>query len=175
MKCSKCRSLYTDWKDGGLSARSESAVRGHLAGCDACRSLFAQLDRIVTESSSLPKFRASDDVAARVLDKIRSSETLPVAPVRFTRWLAPRLAYGALAMAVVAVCSFAFFHQLGNRPAIMTAEEETKERIYSLGPAVETTEFVVDEPDYSLGHSPSSEDVVYSLRSLPVVARPASY
>jgi hypothetical protein len=167
--------LYTEWKDGGLSTKRESEVKSHLAGCDACASLFAQLDRILTESSQLPKLSASDDVAARVLRRIRSSETVQVAPVRFTRWLAPRLAYGAAAMAVVAVCSFAFFHQFNRRPAITVAEAEVMERIYSLGPAVETTEFIVDEPDYSLGHSPSSDDVVYSLRSLPVVVRPASY
>jgi anti-sigma factor RsiW len=173
MRCSKCRLLYTQWKDGELSARREAEIERHLAGCGACRSLYGQLDSIVETSSSLPRFRASEDLALRVLARIRSSET--VAPVRLSRWLAPRLAYGAAAMAVAAVLSFAFFDQYGRKRVALVADSEAKERVYSLGPAVRSTELAFDEPDYSLGHTQSREGVVYSLPSLPATTRPASY
>jgi len=172
MRCSKCVLLYTQWKDGELSARSGAELREHLAACDACRSLYARLDRIVDVSSSLPRFSAPGAVADKVIARIRSCETVPA---RFSRWLTPRLAYGALAMVVAAALTFAFFYQPGRRPGVLVAGADTKERIYSLGPAVESTELVVDEPDYSLNHAPSSEDVIYSLPSLPVAARPASF
>lgn len=175
MKCSKCESLYTKYKDGELSAKSEDELKEHLAGCRVCSSLYARLDRIIEASSSLPRFSVSEGTAERILTRIRSSETVTVAPVRLSRWLAPRLAYGALAMAAVAVLSFTLFYRSGRRTSVIATEAPPRERIYSLGPVVESTEFVADEPDYSLGHTTSSDDTVYSLPSLPVYARPASY
>jgi anti-sigma factor RsiW len=173
MKCSKCKVLYTQWKDEELSTRLRRELEGHLAKCAACRSLYSQLDRIVEASSNLPRFHAGEDVAERVVRRMRSSET--ALPVRLSRWFVPRLAYGAVVMVVAAAFSFALFNQFGRKPAILAEGAETRERIYSLGPAVQPAELTVDEPDYSLGLAPSSPDVVYSLPSLPVAARPASY
>jgi anti-sigma factor RsiW len=176
MVCSKCRKLYTAYRDGELRDALRKDVEDHIESCSACRSLYLDLDRIVDASASLSEFKASERTAGKVLALIRSSETVLTPEVPFRRWLAPRLAYGALAMVVAGMAAFLVFHsEMGNRQALSVASAGTKERIYSLGPHVEASEIVDTKPDYSLAHSAGPEEPVYSLPTRSVYARPASY
>ncbi len=176
MVCSKCRKLYTAYRDGELREALREAVETHIKSCSACRSLYLELDRILAASASLPEFKASERTAGNVLSLIRSSETVLAPEAPFFRWLAPRLAYGVLAMAVVGTLAFLFFRfETGSGRALSVASAGTRERIYSLGPHVETSEILDTRPDYSLAHSVGPEDRVYSLPTRSVDARPASY
>jgi anti-sigma factor RsiW len=176
MVCSKCRKLYTAYRDGELGEALRRDVEDHIGSCSVCRSLYLELDRIVDASASLPEFKASEQTAEKVLSLLRSSETVLAPEVPFRRWLAPRLAYGTLAMVVAGMAAFFVFHsETGDRQALSVASAGTKERIYSLGPRVETSEIVDTKPDYSLAHSVGPEEPVYSLPTRSVYARPASY
>ena len=175
MRCNKCMSFYTAYKDGELSARRRSEIEKHIRVCEACRSAFSMVDRILDASVSLPTLEAAEDFAGRLLDKIKSSERVLPAPASRLRWFVPRLAYGTLAMVLAAAVSFSVFYIAGRRNTPSVAELAPKERVYSLGPELRTSEIVVDEPDYSLGHRPGSEDVIYSLPTRSANARLVSY
>lgn len=175
MKCKKCMSFYTAYKDGELRARRRAEVEEHIHICQACRSTFSTIDRILDTSASLPSFEAAEDLVGRVLSKIRSSEQVLPVPTPRLRWLVPRLAYGALVMVFAAAVSFGVFYITDRKSTAPVADLVPKERVYSLGPEVRASEIVVDEPDYSLGHEPVSEDVIYLLRSHSFDVRLASY
>ena len=175
MTCNKCMSLYTAYKDGELSAKRRSEVKEHIRMCEACRSTYSTIDQILGTSASLPSFEAAEDFVGRLLSKIRSSEQVLPAPASRLRWLVPRLAYGALVMVLAAVISFGVFYVSGRKGTAPVVELIPKERVYSLGPEPRTSEIVVDEPDYSLGHEAGPEDVIYLLPSHSTNARLASY
>ena len=175
MTCDKCMSLYTAYRDGELRARRRREVEEHIRACESCRSAFSVVDRIVEASVSLPTLEATEDLAGRLLAKIRSSERVLPTPVSRSRWLVPRLAYGTVVMILAAAVSFSVFYIAGRRSTASVAELAPKERVYSLGPELRTSEIVVDEPDYSLGHRPESEDIIYLLPTRSANARLASY
>lgn len=175
MKCNKCMSLYTAYKDGKLSPGRRKEIEEHIRACEPCRSAFSAIDRILDASASLPSFETAEGFTGRLLDRIRSSERVKPAPASRLRWFVPRLAYGSLVMIFAAAVSFGVFYMAERRSAARVVELAPKERVYSLGPELRASEVVVDEPDYSLGHEPGAEDVIYLLPTHSTNARLASY
>jgi hypothetical protein len=53
MTCDRCQSLVDDYVDGTLAPDDRTAVDAHLAACDACRALAADLAAIQRSARSL--------------------------------------------------------------------------------------------------------------------------
>ncbi|MFQ5906225.1 MAG: anti-sigma factor family protein [bacterium] len=175
MTCSRCKSCYTAYKDGELPGVLRGEVEKHISTCAACRSVYTDIDRILDTSSSLPRFAASENLARSVLSRIRSRESVQVTPVRPLSGLIPRLAYGALVMVITGVVTFLLLYGPARRTSLPAAALTRKERIYSLGREVGSSDVFVKEPDYSLGQMAGSRRTIYSLPAHSANAKLASY
>jgi len=84
--------------DGELDAARESALRAHLAGCEACAARLASLGRVDALLAATPLPEVSPALRERVLG-LPGAEPAPVrrAPPRRRRWLAPLAAAAAAA------------------------------------------------------------------------------
>jgi anti-sigma factor RsiW len=66
MRCRKTHVLISRSIDGELSAREESRLAGHLAGCDECRLLREDLRRIVEGAAGLEIPQPSEAVWSKI-------------------------------------------------------------------------------------------------------------
>ena len=175
MRCRKCKSLYTAYRDGDLSAAVRTRIEDHIGECPACRSAYDGIGKVVGASASLERFAVADDLAQRILSRIRSSELVPSAPRFRLTWVAPRLAYGFAVMLITGLVALFSFYFHGKNAGIPVAQVAQKERVYSLGPELEPVEMIVQRPAYSLGQASGSSRVVYSLPTHAGQAKLASY
>lgn len=77
----------SDYLDGGLDPDETKAVEAHLAGCEACRTLLAELEAVVLAASELEDREPANDLWPGILERIR---TAPVAASADVLSLAPR-------------------------------------------------------------------------------------
>jgi anti-sigma factor RsiW len=163
MRCGKCKSLYTAYRDGDLRAAVKTRIENHLGECPDCRSVYDGIEKVVGTTASLERFAVADDLAQRILSRIRSSELVPSAPKFRLNWVAPRLAYGFAVMLITGLVTLFSVYVHTRNAGIPVAQVAQTERVYSLGPELEPVEMIVQRPAYSLGQTSSSPRVVYSL------------
>ena len=60
MNCEQAKSLLSEYIDGELPAAEDTAVKKHLARCEACRAEFEALERTVALVRSLPRAEAPE-------------------------------------------------------------------------------------------------------------------
>lgn len=111
MDCAGVETALTDYLDGALEPARREALERHLAGCDACASLEADLRQLTRDAAALPPLEPARDlwpaIAARIeapvvtLDAARSGSGRATAPAS-RRW-ERRLRMGLAAAGLVAV------------------------------------------------------------------------
>jgi anti-sigma factor (TIGR02949 family) len=113
--CDDVRPQLTAYLDGELEGDRGSAVRGHLRGCDACRSAAHDEAALRDGLRALPQQEAPPELWARVQRELAAAEVADAAKPhwrhvvsRFAQaWLSPRFAVASAALAVV-VCVWAW-------------------------------------------------------------------
>jgi len=79
----------SDYLDGSLDPDETKAVESHLAGCEACRTLLAELEAVVLRASELEDREPANDLWPGILERIR---TAPAAASADVLALTPRTA-----------------------------------------------------------------------------------
>jgi len=105
-----------------------SDVRDHLAKCDACRQLYADLGRV--ESLSVPEIEPPEDVHRRILASARSEaferklrRKTGLAKLGWVFGAVPRLAWAALFLAVVSIGVWQYDRPSEESTSSLTGEE----------------------------------------------------
>src|SRR4051794_18822222 len=86
MNCERHIERIQELVDGTLGAIRQAELEQHLAGCEDCRALRADLERIRDAAAALPQLRAPDgawlQIAGRLRQEGRVRDTTPVAAPR---------------------------------------------------------------------------------------------
>jgi hypothetical protein len=92
MSCDAYLTSIQELVDGSLGAIRRATLEQHLATCESCRALLADLERIRDTAASLEPIRPPDRVWLQIAGRLRQEGRLhdvPNAPVRrHARWLA---------------------------------------------------------------------------------------
>lgn len=115
MNCQDVRPQLTGYLDGELEDGRGSAVRGHLRGCEACRSAAHDEAALRDGLRALPQHEAPSELWAGVQRQLAAAEVADAARPRWRHvlsrfaqaWFSPRFAVASAALAVV-VCVWAW-------------------------------------------------------------------
>jgi hypothetical protein len=144
MSCESQREALGDYVDGALSPEARDRLEQHLASCEACRALAADLKRIRQGASDLPPAKPSDRVWMRIATELESRGAVQPAgsPRRshaagglgawFRRLAAP---VPALAAAVVLLAVVAGYLALSRGPAAPAGSKTVQSPIPADGSA----------------------------------------
>src|SRR4029079_15622425 len=116
MACSQYLTSIQEYVDGTLGPIRRAELEQHLAGCEDCRALAADLERIHESASSIRNVPPPDGLWLQIAGRLRQEGRVhDVAPGRRR---APRLAWAAMAAGLtVAVGGGLFVLRSGTRPA----------------------------------------------------------
>jgi anti-sigma factor RsiW len=99
MACSQYLNSIHEYVDGTIGPIRRAELEQHLSGCDECRALASDLERIRDAAASLREARPPDGAWLQIAARLRQEGRVhDVAPVRRR---APRLAWAAMAAALV--------------------------------------------------------------------------
>lgn len=112
MSCEDTRRDLEAYADGLLAGQEARRIEEHLARCEACRTEWEDIKKVLNAVSSLPAVNAPRDFKQSVMDKIaRSGSTGPVydisRPPRIRRLLLPLSL--AASLAIVALTAYLVF------------------------------------------------------------------
>lgn len=109
MSCESIRKQLTAYLDGELEGERGSVVRGHLRGCDACRTIANDEAALRDGLRSLPPVDPPASLWAGVQAKLAAAEVADAEKPAWRRFLsrwaprAPQLALATAALAAVAI------------------------------------------------------------------------
>jgi len=98
--CEDIRELFDGRIDGELTAAEAARLEEHLASCEACREELAELERVWRALGVLAEVEVPEDLAERVLSRVRSAQRGVRRRGRVYRWAYPLAAAAALLVAV---------------------------------------------------------------------------
>jgi len=90
--------------DGGLTPADAAALEGHLADCEACRSVVTELEAVIRAARTLPDRPPTHDLWDGILARIRHDNRVVPFPQRMRRSVSatiPQLAAAAVAIMMV--------------------------------------------------------------------------
>jgi|WetSurMetagenome_2_1015567.scaffolds.fasta_scaffold104556_1 anti-sigma factor RsiW len=106
MNCRHIRKRLTAYQDGEIGGEERNRISAHLEGCPACRSFYAEMDRLWQEMGEIPEVEVTQGFERSLLAKIhtapapRSWWSFPSIFV-VHRWIpAPAVALGLMLMGV---------------------------------------------------------------------------
>jgi len=114
MRCRRIQERLSAYQDGEIAGEERSRIAGHLEGCPACRSAYAELEQAWQLLEKITEIDAAPGFEKRLAEKIRAL------PEPRSRWRFPWAAWGiqwrlAPAMALgVAVIGITLGAYLGN-------------------------------------------------------------
>ena len=115
MACSQYLTSIQEYVDGTLGPIRRAELDQHLAGCDECRALAADLERIRNGASSMRNVPPPDGAWLQIAGRLRQEGRIH--DVAAQRRRAPRLAWMAMAAGlIVAVGGGMFLLRSGARP-----------------------------------------------------------
>lgn len=119
MRCRKAHKLISLAVDGELNARRGARLERHLQGCEACRSMSADLRELVAAALGLRGPEPSDAVWTRIRARLTAPERRPVT---VSRWASPALRYaGVAALAFVMVVAGVIIGRRTEGPGMSAA------------------------------------------------------
>ena len=146
MACEKYLNSIHETVDGTIGSIRRAELEMHVAQCDACRALLADLQRIHDAAAALPVLEAPDrawlQIAGRLRQEGRIRQDLPVAAAKraYLPWLAAAaaviLAAGSAVVLLGPGASSPSTPAVRSTPASATAPADTK--------SVETVQNEVD-------------------------------
>lgn len=102
MLCKEAQQLIYEYLDGSLSEEQQSAMKEHLASCQDCRALLAQMQSMLKNLNDLAP--QAPDLAAKAADQLRDARKKRASRMRrIVAWTS-----AAAAVVVVAVISVHF-------------------------------------------------------------------
>ncbi|MEO6772862.1 MAG: zf-HC2 domain-containing protein [Kofleriaceae bacterium] len=116
MTCDDVRPQLTAYLDGELEGDRGSAVRGHLRGCEACRTTANDEAALRDGLRALPTLDAPSGMWAKIQTQLANAEIADSEQPRWRRvlarwspqhWVTPRLALASGAVAVI-FCAWAW-------------------------------------------------------------------
>ena len=108
MGCSKYKSLFTAYLDGGLSDKERHEIEAHLADCHNCQEVLNQIALLISKTKELEKKETSSYFVPKVMKRINEEET---GLTTTTTKLRLRLAFTFASVIVVALIgSFSYYH-----------------------------------------------------------------
>jgi len=123
MACERHLERIQEMVDGTLGAIRRSELEQHLAQCEDCRALKADLERIRDAAASLPQMRPPDgawlQIAARLRQEGRIQETAE--PPSRDRWSYGWLAIAAALLLAASASLLVLFRSAGPAPAPASA------------------------------------------------------
>jgi len=123
MACERHLERIQEMVDGTLGAIRRSELEQHLAQCEDCRALKADLERIRDAAASLPQMRPPDgawlQIAARLRQEGRIQETAE--PPSRDRWSYGWLAIAAALLLAASASLLVLFRSAGRAPAPASA------------------------------------------------------
>jgi len=123
MACERHLERIQELVDGTLGAIRRSELEQHLAQCEDCRALKADLERIRDAAASLPQMRPPDgawlQIAARLRQEGRIQETAE--PPSRDRWSYGWLAIAAALLLAASASLLVLFRSAGPAPAPASA------------------------------------------------------
>jgi hypothetical protein len=84
MTCDRFHELVSVWLDGGIDATQRAALDAHVATCDACRALMADLRRVHQTASTLDRHTPPPKVWARIEQQLAGDPRVRAAVARRT-------------------------------------------------------------------------------------------
>lgn len=146
--CNDIEPLLSLFIDNDLAARAQADVRSHLAGCETCRAVVADLQRLRAAAQNLgpvePPAHVWLEVAGQIqLDRAPQAALIPAPPARETalwQWIGL-----AAALALVTIGLYLFE---GARPPISTATDN------AASPAAVQPVVLTMEDDVKLARAP---------------------
>ena len=78
MTCEECTLLLSARMDGELSEEGNKALEDHLASCQECRALSAQLDQLRGAFADLEELPAPEELSRRVMAEIAAPKVVPL-------------------------------------------------------------------------------------------------
>ena len=123
MRCRKARIMLGESVDGDLDPRRAALLEKHLAACEDCRDLLADLRVLVDEARKIETPPAPDRAWSRIRAGLREAEA-PRARAERSFFGRPRLAPALAALALLAVAAGGVFVglRLGRRPVALSPE-----------------------------------------------------
>ncbi|MBM3305048.1 MAG: hypothetical protein FJY79_03755 [Candidatus Aminicenantes bacterium] len=119
MRCRKAHELISLAMDGELDARRGARLERHLQGCEACRSMSADLRELVAAAPGLRGPEPSEAVWTRIRARLTAPERRPVT---VSRWASPALRYaGVAALAFVMVVAGVIIGRRTEGPGLSAA------------------------------------------------------
>ena len=115
MACSQYLNSIQDYVDGTLGPIRRAEFDQHLAGCDDCRALAADLERIRESASAIRDVPPPDGLWLQIAGRLRQEGRVhDVAPARRR---APRLAWAAMAAGLIVAVGGGLFLLRSRLPA----------------------------------------------------------
>ena len=106
MACSQYLTAIQEFVDGTLGPIRRAELEQHLAGCDECRSLAADLERIRDSASAIRSVPPPDGLWLQIAGRLRQEGRIhDIAPKR----RAPRLAWAAMAAGLIVAAGGGLF------------------------------------------------------------------
>jgi len=109
--CAAFEAMLPDYMEGSLSDSDTGAARAHIAGCESCRALVRDLERIRTQAAALPVQRPARDlwagIEARIQEPISAKDRDAGKQSRVPRWFVSGWSAATLARAAVLVIATA--------------------------------------------------------------------
>lgn len=155
--------------------KSRRATEEHLAGCEACRSSYAALRKVLAAVESLPVPEPPEAYGAEVWDRLRPRLPAP-SPPWWEVWLPPRRWALAGAMAALLVGAFLAgrYWQHSESPSLAGLPAQARERILlvAVGDHLDRSQMLLIELEHADGKGPvdiapekrRAEDLVASNR-----------
>jgi anti-sigma factor RsiW len=131
MTCDRFHEIVSDWLDGDIDATQRAALDAHVATCDACRALMADLRRVRQTAATLDRHTPPSRVWARIEQQLatdprvraaaarRAAGVTNISSARRTRtwsWRSPVLALAATLLLAVAGSVY-LLHRWSQSPA----------------------------------------------------------
>jgi anti-sigma factor RsiW len=102
MTCDQFSDVVADLVDGRLDPATERAAERHAEGCEACRSLRADLKTIGAAAFTLDRIEPPARVWDRIQERLHNERITPAAP-RLLAWPRTRTAWGLWGAAAAAL------------------------------------------------------------------------
>lgn len=134
LTCPELDERLGDYLEGALDDSTAAAIELHLSGCDACRALVADFERITRSAAALPELTPSHDLWPAIAQRIQApvADLGAHAATRRATHAAPawrRVRTGALAAGLVGITAVTTYFlstrasapALADRPTVDTA------------------------------------------------------
>lgn len=122
LTCPELDERLGDYLEGALDDSTAAAIELHLSGCDACRALVADFERITRSAAALPELTPSHDLWPAIAQRIQApvADLGAHAAARRAQHAAPawrRVRTGALAAGLVGITAVTTYFLSTRSPA----------------------------------------------------------